>query len=88
MTVDDQLERCGPPAFVIRTPYLRGYRFEGRPIGKEPPPPFAVSIMYRREGPYFKQAGVGAFKDGKWTNGKGRELDPANLHWTAMVDER
>lgn len=43
--------------------------------------------MYRREGDTLHQAGVGAFKDGRWTNSKGKPLE-GDLFWTAMVDER
>lgn len=88
VTMTDDLDLCGPPVFVLRSPLLKGFRVECRPIERHPPPSCSVSIMYRREGDCLLQVGVGALVDGKWTNGKGKDLDPEGLHWTAMVDER
>lgn len=84
---DDEADRCGPPAHVFRSPCVPGIRFECRPISTEPPPSAAVGILYRREGKYLRQVGVGAFKGGRWTNGRGVPLD-GDFYWTATVDER
>lgn len=84
---EDEADRCGPPTFVFRSPYLREIRFEGRPISVEPPPSAAVGLMYRRNGNHVVREGIGAFKDGRWTNGRGKPLQ-GDLYWTAMVDER
>lgn len=86
----DELDRCGPPVAVFRTPlpFMRGLRFEIRPADRPPPGTHSVTFLYRRSGDMLDQIGVGAFVDGQWTNGKGKVLDPEGLHWAAMVDER
>lgn len=78
--------RCGPPALVFRVTGLRRYRFECRPISR-PPQEHWVGLMYRpTPDGGARQAGVGIFKDGSWTNDKGKPLE-GELYWTAIVDE-
>lgn len=86
-TEADDLDRYGPPVCIIRTSQMNGIRFELRPISVEPPARHSVTFMYRRKDNAFHAAGVGAFKLGRWTNGRGKSLD-GDLYWTAMVDER
>jgi hypothetical protein len=84
----ERLERCGPPRWVYRTPYLKGVRFECRPISSPPPPEKTIAFMYRREGGHYTQSGVIAFIDGHWRKeGRGDPLEGDCL-WAAMVDER
>lgn len=76
----------GPPLCTFRSPYLPGVRFELRPISMAPCDK-AVAILYRREGGNFRQAGVGVFKEGLWTNDRGKPLSGEGLHWALMVGE-
>lgn len=84
--ITKDVDRFGPPAFVTRTPLLRGTRVEGRPISRHPPDN-TVTVMFRRTGDKFVQCGVGVFKDGCWKNDKRKPLE-GDLYWTALVDER
>lgn len=74
------------PYCVFRAEGLRGFRFECRPIAEPPTPAGAVSILYRREGGRLRQCGVGAFREGVWTNSRGAPLE-GDLFWTLMVTD-
>ena len=82
----DEADRCGPPRLVFRSPAMPGFRFECRPVSAEPPDK-TVAFMYRRNGEGYRQSGVGVFRDGAWTNDKGKPLE-GELLWAAMIDER
>lgn len=82
----DEADRCGPPVLVFRVPGVRTVRFECRPLSS-PPRDNWVGLMYRSlPGGGLRQAGVGQFKDGRFTNDKGKPLE-GDLFWTAIVDE-
>jgi hypothetical protein len=76
----------GHPAFVFRSPFLGGVRFEGRPV-EQAPPDGTMALMYRRNDAGYGQCGVGEYQGGAWTDGRGRDLDPIGLYWMAMVNE-
>jgi hypothetical protein len=83
---EDDPDNYGPPAFAFRLYNLPRCRLEARPNAR-PPKDGWIGIMYRSKasGGYC-QAGVGAFKDGCWTDGRGKP-DEGDLYWTAIVDE-
>ena len=81
----DDADRFGPPAFVFRSPYVRGVRFELRPIDR-PPGDKWVGLMYRRTAGTYRQAGVGVFRDGVFRNDR-RKLLQGDLFWSLMVEE-
>jgi hypothetical protein len=87
LSYEDRLERCGPPRLVFRTKFMKGVRFECRPISKAPPAEETVSLLYRRDGDYYRPSGVAVFKGGVWLDDK-RQMLSGDLLWTAMVDER
>lgn len=84
--ISDEADRCGPPLAVFRTPYIKGMRFELRPISRTPPER-TVALMYRRTGDSYRRSGVGVYRDGRWENDKRKVLEGDWL-WAAMVDER
>jgi hypothetical protein len=88
IATDDELDRCGPPEITFRTSLMKGLRFDLRPADRAPPERHSVTFLYRRSGDVVNQAGVGSFVDGRWTNDKGKPLDPDGLYWVAMVNER
>ena len=83
--ISDDLDRCGPPVCVFRSPYLKAARFELRPIANAPDN--TVAILYRRDGDVIRQAGVGKCKAGEWRNSKNKPLGEGEWLWAAMVAE-
>ena len=67
------------PAASFRSPYLRGVRFELRPIECGAPENW-VGIMYRRLGNQYRQAGAGIFREGRWLNARKKPLSGEGLH--------
>lgn len=81
----DEANRCGPPLALFCSPYIKGVRFELRPISRSPPEK-TIGLMYRRAGESYRQSGVGVFRDWRWENDK-RKVSEGDWLWAALVDE-
>lgn len=76
----------GPVAFQFCSPYLPGFRIEGRSV-EFAPPNNTVAPMYRRNEAGYQRAGIGRFKDGRWLRGTTQNpYTTEGLFWVRMVN--
>lgn len=70
----------------FEVPLLKGLVFVRRPVSDAPPEGTLCFVDDGNATGWKRGQSVGLFKDGEWTNGKGRALRFAPTYWTKMED--
>lgn len=70
--------------YRFQVPMLRGVTFLRRPVGTTPPDGTICFVDDGTATGWSRGQACGVFKDGEWTNGKGKPLKFVPTYWTVM----